>query len=363
MSGLERSDRRARYHLGTIPLRSLTPAVFAATAGLLTLGLPSTAGAARQISTRTHPIVAWVANHAYVTQPGQTITPVDLTQRQPNTPVTTGSQPTGLAVSGGQLFVANQGDNSLSIVDAASATVSSSVHVGLEPRAVAVGWGRRGQRLALVTNFGAGSLTPVGVAKAQVGSAVPVGPQPVAVATAPGGTGQSSLALVANFSSGTLTAVDVGTMHARKALSVGTEPNAVAVARVGSGRTWMALVADFGNNTVVPVRISSMTAGAPISLPGPPTDVAVAPGGSTAWVTSGSWLVPVSLRTLRAGTPIPMKAITEAVSFSWSPRTTTAWVAEQNGWLVPVNLGTRKPGAGIRVGGRPSAVVVSEADP
>lgn len=301
--------------------------------------------------------VAWVANRALESDPGSTLTPVDLADRQAESPVTTASQPAAMAQwTDGRLLVVNKGKNTLSVLNTASSTVSATVEVGLQPDAVAVtqlpgngGW------LALVANFGNDTVTPVNLGSLTAGPPIPVGAQPVAVAVVPDAPGAPAIALVADFAAGTVTPINLATMTPDLPIAVGTAPDAVAV-RDGSFPTGpVALVADFGSDQVTPVSVRSLAAMPAVSVGGNPTGIAVAPDG-TAWVVAGDTLTPLPPGSPAGGAPVTLPGVAEAVALQGG---STAWVAQQAGTIVPVRLPAGPAGRPVRVGGRPTALALT----
>jgi YVTN family beta-propeller protein len=310
---------------------------------------------------------AWVANYALESDPGDTITPVDLISHRTDPTVTTASEPAALAITanGRSLLVANRGKDTLSVIDTVTGAVTHTITVGLEPDAVAVApGGTNGHGIALVANFGDDTVTAVDLGTMKAKTPVHVGNEPDAIAIAPGNSAASATALVANFASGTITPIDLSTMQAEPAVSVGREPDAVAVvpgdAWAGSPDTaTAALVANFGDSTLSPIDLSTMQAGPQIAVGGNPTGIAMAPD-HVAWVVGGMSLTPVAPvlatpGTFTPGTPLALPRPGEAVSLEG---TGTAWVALQGGSLAPVALATGQVGRSVQVGGRPSAVAI-----
>jgi len=307
--------------------------------------------------------LAWVATHAFESQPGATLTPVDLFDHEVEPAVMTASEPAAMASApGNRLLVANKGDDTLTVLDDATGAVESTIRVGLEPDAVAVDASAdRGRGMALVADFGADDVTPVDLGTSRAGPPVAVGSEPTAVAIGTGADG--AVALVTDFGSDAVTPVALSTMTAGPSIAVGSEPDAVAVLPPGSGRSGtksavggdLAIVADFGSDSLTPIGLTTLRAGTSIPIGGDPTAIAVTPGG-TAWISAGRFLVPVFGSTERTGTPISLPYVAEALALEG---TTTAWVGLEDGELLPVALPSGPVGKPIVVGGRPSAVIIA----
>jgi YVTN family beta-propeller protein len=342
---LPRTRRQRARALGVVAVLS----VASGTLGGCSAGASSSAAAGSQ---------AWVAHYAYDSQPGDTVTPVDLVARRAQAPVHTASLPAGLAATAGgtELVVTNRGFDTVSVLNTTSHTVIATVKVGLEPDAVAVASVAGHDPLAIVANFGNDSITPVDLRTMRAGRAIRVGHQPAAVAVARGGSGGAGIALVADFGSNQVTAVDLGTRRVRGNIPVGTEPDAIAVAPGGLAGAGTALVTNFGSDTITPITLAFGFPGPAIPLGANPTGIAVTPDGKTAWVSGGSSLLGVVVgQGVRGAITLPQ--VTEGVALSRDG--STAWVATQTGELVPVTLSSGRVGRGVHVGGRPSAVVMA----
>ena len=164
-------------------------------------------GAAPRPSAHT----AWVATEASVTEPGRSVTLVDLTSGRIEAKVSVGSLPSAMVFTGDgrDLLVVSQGNDMLHEIDLATRRVVRSVTVGVEPDAVTVApGGTTGAGVALVANQGDDTVTPVDLGTWKVGRAIPVGLQPVAIAVA------SGTAFVADFGSNQVTPIDLATRQA-----------------------------------------------------------------------------------------------------------------------------------------------------
>jgi DNA-binding beta-propeller fold protein YncE len=164
---------------------------------------------------------------------------------------------------------------------------------------------------------------------------------------------------VADLEGSTVTPVDLTTMTAGPPIAVGAEPDAVALSPDGS----TALVASLGSGTVTPITMATLRPRPSIPVGPGPTAVAVAAAGPssgpTAWVTTGSDLVPLNLTSFSAGPALPVGHLAEAVALTADGA--TAWVADQDARITPVDLATGRAGRSIFVGGRPAAIVIPPA--
>lgn len=295
---------------------------------------------------------AYVATGANVVNPGDSVAVVDTAASRVQTPITTGTLPTGLGVTpdSRDVLVANKGDDTVAEIDVLSGAVVGHAIVGLEPDAVAV---TPDGAEALVANFGDDTVTPLALPSLRVGRPIPVGRQPVAVAVSPAG----NLALVSDYQDGTVTPIDLSNLTAGPPLAAGTEPDALYI--TPDGRT--ALVSDFETSLVTPIDLRSMTPGEGIPVFGNPTGIAGLRSSTTIYVSGGASLTPISLGTERPGPPIGIGTLAECLALS--PGGTSAWVCGRDGTLVRVSLTRRSVTDRVQVGGQPTAVVIATSGP
>ena len=180
-------------------------------------------------------------------------------------------QPEGIAVTpdGAKIYVANNLDNSVSVIDAATNVVTTTTAVGLAPLGMAIS--PDGSRV-YVANSGGTSTSVINVSTNAVEATVTVGTTPVGVAISPDG----SRGYVANSGSGTLS--ELG------------GPRTLTIAKSGSG---------IGTVTSSPDGIScgtSCQARYPINTV--VTLIAAAAGGSTFSGWSGDAGCPSGVVTL-----------------------------------------------------------------
>ena len=154
-------------------------------------------------------------------------------------------------------------------------------------------------------------------------------------------------------------------------IRVGTYPDAIAISP--DGKT--AYVADYSSNSVVPVNLRTDRAGAPIPAGLGPADIAISPDGKTAYVTDdgssttlGHTVTPIDLATGRAEKAIVVGPGPQGIAIS--PDGRTAWVADagaivagQRGpaghTVTPIDLATGRAEKAIDVGNGPTGIAIS----
>ncbi len=296
---------------------------------------------------------AYVCTYGYDSEPGATVTPVNLDHAVADPGITTGTLPDAVAATpdGRLVLVTDEGEDQLSVLDASDGDVVATIPTGVEPDAVAVS---PIGSLAIVANSDDGTVTPVDLKTMRAGQPVRVGHQPDAVGI---GGPDGDTALVANLGDGTVTPLNLETMRAGRPISVGAEPDAIAVSPDGD----YALVADLGSDAVTFIDLVTLRASTSVDVGIPPTGIATDPTASastgTAWVSGGRSLVAVSF-TARpvVGRAIPVGHLAEAVAIASDG--TTAWVADSDPYVTAVDLTTGRVLESVRVGGRPSAIAI-----
>jgi YVTN family beta-propeller protein len=213
------------------------------------------------------------------------------------TPV--GPGPLGVAVApdGSRVYVANQapGANSLSVIEVGDlAAPARLIAVGKQPWAVAVS--PDGKRV-YATNSGSNTLSVIDAQTASVVHTISVGQGPKGVAAGPVG----DAIFVANSSGGTVTMLDttVDPPQVRATIAVGSGPSGVAVSPSGD----RAFVANSGSNTMSVIDVATATlVGDPVVVGSAPRAITVTPDGRWAYLAnegSGS----VSVVDLQASPP------------------------------------------------------------
>src|SRR5439155_2477337 len=139
------------------------------------------------------------------------------------------------------IYVTNQLDNTLSVIDGSNYKVVATVPVGTSPAGVAVS---PDGRYAYIAEGGddAVSVFDIGTRTIATTVALPAGSSPRGVALSPGG----EFLYVADGGSNRVSVVDTRTTRVVASVPVGTQPVSVAVTRDGGS----AYVADAGSGDV-----------------------------------------------------------------------------------------------------------------
>lgn len=217
---------------------------------------------------------------------------------RPGTPISTGHQPVGVAITPSPVsttatsstwlaLVAGSATNNvyryLLTVDhaactasaAAVAPVSSSVvPVGMSPYAIAIS---PTTSTAYVTNSQAGTVTPINLLNGSAGVAIPVGLNPQGLAITPDG----KTVFVANNGSNSVTPIDTANNIPGPAINVGNGPHGVAISPDGT----TVFVSNTGGGSVTPISVAAKQAQTAIPLGLAPTSLAVSSDGSTLFVS------------------------------------------------------------------------------
>lgn len=168
--------------------------------------------------------------------------------------VPVGQQPWGVAVApdGGQLYITNEGSNSVSVIDTKTNTVTATVTVGHNPRGIVVAPdGRR----VFVANFGSSSISLIDIASNAVTTTIPVDGSPENLALTPDGR----YAYVANPFTSPVSVIDTTSNSVTATISI----QADAITTAPEGHHAYAASAD--NMAVIDTTNNNVTATIPIS--------------------------------------------------------------------------------------------------
>ena len=224
--------------------------------------------------------------------------------------------------------------------------------------------------VAYITLPLAGEVIPINLNSLQIGSPIQVQPFPDPIAASPDG----KLLLVGsfpNYSGGhldSITPISAANHSPGKPITLpGNHPSGIVF--TPNGKT--ALVAMWGGSTLVPVDIKTLKAGKPIPVHGPTGDLGVTPDGKLALVSNfgsdigwssgpiGDTVTPVNLITHKAGRPIVVGPNPCDIAINHSG--TTAYVTISGGnEVVPINLKTFKTQKPYIVGSGPEGIAMSQ---
>lgn len=180
------------------------------------------------------------------------------------------------------ILVANSGDDSVSVVSAATHEEVGTIRVGDNPRSIAVS---PTQTLAYVTNFGDGTVSVLHLsnlaALTDPASDLPtidVGGEPVGVAFRPDG----QYAYVVNAGQNRVSVINTDSQTVETHIRVGSEPQEIAINAAGT----RAYVTNSGDGTVSVIDLATNEQLTTVPVGEEPNGVAVRPGGREVYVVN-----------------------------------------------------------------------------
>lgn len=198
-----------------------------------------------------------------------------------------------MAIIGNRAYVANQGTNTVSVLDATTgAAVGSPIVVGSAPTGVAAS--PDGSKV-YVTNRTSGSVSVIRTSDNKVVNTITVGTQPESVTFSTDGT----WAYVTNYGSKSVSVIDT-TLATPKVITtisnVGTNPRGIAYVQTANGpRVYVAnsgagtvSVINASTNQLIDTKPSTALTVDPISVGSAPQQIAVSPDGTRIYVTNQS---------------------------------------------------------------------------
>jgi YVTN family beta-propeller protein/VCBS repeat-containing protein len=249
--------------------------------------------------------VAMVGDLAYVANQGSnTVTVINTkTGAVVGSPIVVGSAPTGILANadGSKVYVANRTSGTVSVIRTSDNTVIGSVQVGTNPEQMVI----NGTRL-YVTNYGSSnvSVVDIGGSSPSLITNVAVGAYPRGIAVAMV-NGQPRL-YVTRYSSSSVAVIDANTnkqidvnpsTKTVDSIKVGASPQSITVSPDGS----RAYVTNYGSNSVSVINtVTNTVDGAAISVGSKPAGVALSSDGSLLYVANGNDTVSVINTKTRA---------------------------------------------------------------
>jgi len=242
--------------------------------------------------------------YAYITNyDDQTVSVIDTVTNTVTDTVPVGRDPYGIAVSpdGTKAYVTNQAINTVSIIDIPTKKVTSQVKVGNYPWGIAVN--PAGTKV-YVANCDSNTVSVIDTATNTVKATVPVGKWPAGVAVNPSGT----KVYVTNILSNDLSVIDTATNAVKTTVSLGSNPEGVSVSSyekkayvtkatvsLGNNPEGVSVspdekhiyVTNRGSSTVSVIDTAKNTVTATIPVGGYPQGITVTPNGKYVYVTNG----------------------------------------------------------------------------
>ncbi|MBE4739100.1 beta-N-acetylglucosaminidase domain-containing protein [Streptomyces caniscabiei] len=281
---------------------------------------------------------------------GASVSSIDLSSGR-STEIAVGANPGEVVTSadGRTAYAANQGSNSVSVIDVTSGEVTATVAVGRVPAGLALT--PDGDTL-WVANYTDGTVQPVDTGTLRAGATVAVGSGPENMAITPDGR----TLYVANIHDNTVSPVDLGTRRAGAAIPVGPRPFNVVAAP--DGKT--VYVSNSGGSTVTPIDTASNDTGPTLLVSGQAYGLGLSPDGRTLWVSpsTGDYVTPVDTVTGAPGEQITVGRSAFDVGLGWDGGTAYVTTADGNE-LVPVDTVSGTAGTPLPTGAYPLAVALT----
>ncbi|MEU9898982.1 beta-N-acetylglucosaminidase domain-containing protein [Streptomyces phaeochromogenes] len=282
---------------------------------------------------------------------GASVSSVDLASGA-SAEIPVGKNPGEVVVSpdGRTAYAANQGSDSVSVIDVPTGKVTATIAVGDVPAGLAL---TPDGKTLWVADYSDDAVQPVDLATGTAGAKIAVGDGPENMAITPDG----STLYVANIHDGTVTPVTLPTGKAGTAIPVG--PNPFNVVAAPDGQT--VYVSNSGGSTVTPIDTATNDTRPTLLVNGQQAyGLALSPDGRTLWVSAstGDRVTPVDTVTGAPGTPVTVGRSAFDVALDWNGSTAYVTTADA-GQLVPVTTASGTVGGALRTGAYPLAAVVT----
>jgi YVTN family beta-propeller protein len=182
----------------------------------------------------------------------------------------------GFNVNAQTAYITNYLGNTVSVVNVATNTVTSTIPVGSQPKGVSVS--PDGSKV-YVTNYEDSTVSVINTFTNTVTATIPVGRQPMGISVSPDG----STVYVANYEDNTVSVINTATNTVTATIPVGRQPMGISVSPDGS-KVYVTCTED---NVVNVINTATNTVSATIPDGLGPQGISVTPDGSKVYVASG----------------------------------------------------------------------------
>ena len=256
-------------------------------------------------------------------------------------------------------YIANSGDNNVSVIDTATNKVTAMIPVGDDPRGVAV---TQDGKKVYVTNYY--NISVIDATKNKVTATIPVGNSPSGVAVSPDGKRvYMPHSDMGNSSNNTILIIDTATNEVTATIPVGNYPHGVAISPDGS-KAYVANSGSYpsyeGTVSVIDTEINTVIATIPVG--NYPHGVAISPDGKRVYVAcnegsnNGIFVIDAVKNKVTATIPVG----DSPSGFAVTPDGSKVYVTKGLSNTVSViDMATNKVTATIPVGIGPTGVAVT----
>ena len=266
-------------------------------------------------------------------------------------PITATVTVTPVSGSPGYAYIANQGANTVSVVNTATNVIVATVAVGTNPLGVSVS--PDGSRV-YITNFSSDNVSVINTATNVVVATVAVGTRPYGISVSPDG----SRVYVSNRTSGsaTVSVINTATNIVVATVAVGSSPAGVSVSPDGS----RVYVSNNISNTISVINTATNTVVATVAVGSGPVGASVSPDGSRVYVSSYNSNSVSVINTATNTVAATVTVGTNPVGISVSPDGSRVYATNYGANTISViNTATNAVVATVGVGTNPFGVSVS----
>jgi YVTN family beta-propeller protein len=250
-------------------------------------------------------------------------------------------------------YITNWNDNTVSVINVATNTVTATIPVGTSPYGVSVS---PDGSTVYVTNCGSNNVSVINTATNTVTATIPVA-YPNCVAVSPDGS--TAYVTTWNSSINTLSLINTATNAVTTTINIGYDPVGICVTPDGS-TVYIANDSDGHGNTVSVISTATNTITATIKVGSCPNFISVSPDGSTLYVSNQFSNTVSVISTATNTVTATINVGTSPYCISMSPDGSKIYVTNYGANSVSViNSMTNTVSATIPVGNNPYGISMS----